>query len=160
MSNFTPVHGLVGGVLIALSLAILLVFTGRIAGLSGVLANALRGSNTDGPWRAYFLAGMLIVGAAFELASPATFEATTRVPLPVVALAGVLVGIGTRACNGCTSGHGLCGTSRPSKRSIVATATFFAVGVATATLTGAITSSGSAGARSSAERCAAPIVHS
>ncbi|MGE5181512.1 MAG: YeeE/YedE family protein [Acidobacteriota bacterium] len=138
MHDFTPVHGLVGGVLIALSLALLLLFTGRIAGLSGVLANALRGGNSDGPWRTYFLAGMLIVGGVFELASPATFEVGPRVPLPIVALAGVLVGVGTRACNGCTSGHGLCGASRPSKRSIVATATFFTVGVVTATLTGMI----------------------
>ncbi len=138
MHDFTPVHGLVGGVLIAASLAIMLLFTGRIAGLSGVLANALRGGNADGPWRAYFLAGMLGVGALFELASPHTFDAGSRVPLPVVALAGVLVGFGTRACNGCTSGHGLCGTSRPSKRSIVATITFFSVAVVTATVTGAL----------------------
>src|SRR5512135_1800597 len=111
MHDFTPLHGLVGGALIASSLAIMLLFTGRIAGLSGVLAGALRGNRADGPWRAYFLAGMLLVGAVFELASPSTFDAGARVPLPLVALAGVLVGLGTRACNGCTSGHGLCGTS-------------------------------------------------
>jgi uncharacterized protein len=138
MHDFTPLHGLIGGALIASSFAIMLLFTGRIAGLSGVLAGALRGGTRDGAWRSYFLAGMLIVGAVFELASPSTFDATTRVPLPLVALAGVLVGFGTRACNGCTSGHGLCGTSRPSKRSIVATITFFGIGVATATITGAL----------------------
>ena len=138
MHDFAPIHGLVGGALISLSLAIMLVFTGRIAGLSGVLAGCVREPLGDGAWRAYFLVGMLAVGAAFELAAPSTFDASARVPLPAVAIAGVLVGLGTRIGNGCTSGHGLCGTSRLSKRSIVATATFFAVGVATATITGAL----------------------
>ncbi len=138
MHDLTPLHGLVGGALIALSLAIMLLLTGRIAGLSGIFAGVLRGASSDGPWRAYFLAGMLGVGALFELAAPHTFDAGTRMPLPVVALAGALVGFGTRACNGCTSGHGLCGTSRPSKRSIVATITFFGVAVVTATVTGAL----------------------
>jgi uncharacterized membrane protein YedE/YeeE len=136
--DFTPLNAIVGGVLIALSLAIMLVLTGRIAGLSGVLAGVLRGPGGDWEWRAWFLAGMLAVGAAFELASPATFDATARAPLPLIAVAGALVGIGTRASNGCTSGHGLCGTTRLSKRSFIATATFFAVGVATATITGAV----------------------
>jgi len=74
----------------------------------------------------------------FELASPSTFDAGARVPLPVVALSGVLVGFGTRLCNGCTSGHALCGISRLSPRSIVATVTFFGIGIVTATVVGAI----------------------
>ncbi len=138
MHDFTPLHAIAGGALIALSLATMLLLTGRIAGLSGVLAGVLRGGNGDWEWRAWFLAGMLAVGAAFALASPATFDATARVPLPLVAVSGALVGIGTRASNGCTSGHGLCGTTRLSKRSFVATLAFFAVGVATATITGAV----------------------
>jgi uncharacterized membrane protein YedE/YeeE len=134
MHDFTPIHGLVGGALIAGSLALMLILTGRIAGLSGVLAGALAG---DG-WRIWFLAGALAVGAVFELAAPETFDAGARIPLWLVAVAGALVGAGTRLSNGCTSGHGLCGMSRLSKRSIVATCVFFAVGVATATLSGAI----------------------
>lgn len=137
MHDFTPVHGLVGGILIALSLAIMLLATGRIAGLSGIVAGLCRPSG-DWEWRAWFVAGMLAVGAVFQLAEPATFDTAPRVPLYLVAASGAIVGLGTRLCNGCTSGHGLCGTSRPSRRSIIATAVFFAVGVATATITGAI----------------------
>ena len=92
----------------------------------------------DWAWRAWFVTGMMIVGAAFELARPSTFDHGARVPLWLVAVSGLLVGLGTRASNGCTSGHGLCGMSRLSKRSIVATVVFFACGVATATISGAI----------------------
>ena len=132
-----PVAGIAGGVLIALSLAIMLLASGRIAGLSGVVAGLVR-TGEDWTWRAWFVAGMLAVGAVFEIVAPATYDAGTRVPLPLVAVAGVLVGFGTRLCNGCTSGHGLCGMSRLSKRSIVATIVFFGIGVAVATVTGMI----------------------
>ena len=138
MHDFTPIHAVVGGALIALSLAIMLVTTGRIAGLSGVFAGLVAGTRGDGAWRAWFIAGMLLVGVAFAVVEPATFDAGARIPLWGVAIAGVLVGVGTRMSNGCTSGHGLCGMSRLSKRSIIATMTFFAVGVATATITGAL----------------------
>ena len=136
MSGFTPIASVLGGALIALSLAIMLVTTGRIAGLSGVVAGLL--STGDRAWRAWFVAGMLAVGGVFELVRPHTFDTAARVPLPVVALAGVLVGLGTRLGNGCTSGHGLCGMSRLSKRSIIATVVFMGVGVATATITGMV----------------------
>lgn len=135
---FTPVHAVVGGALIALSLAVMLIATGRIAGLSGIFAGCLRVAPGDWGWRVWFVAGMLAVGGAFRLADPATFDVSARVPLPVVAVAGALVGLGTRAANGCTSGHGLCGMSRLSKRSILATCVFFGVGVATATIVGAL----------------------
>lgn len=110
----------------------MLVATGRIAGLSGVVSGLF--GDRDRAWRGYFVVRMLVVGAAFRLAGPATFDVGARVPLPLVALAGLLVGLGTRLSNGCTSGHGLCGMSRLSRRSIIATLTFFATGVATATL--------------------------
>jgi len=139
--DFTPVQALVGGALIATSLAIMLIATGRIAGLSGIFAGFIAGRRGDWAWRAWFITGMLIVGVAFELARPETFDHGARVPLWLVAASGVLVGLGTRASNGCTSGHGLCGISRLSKRSIVATMVFFAVGVATATITGLVTRS-------------------
>jgi uncharacterized membrane protein YedE/YeeE len=136
VNDFTPVHGVVGGVLIALSLALMLIGTGRIAGLSGVVALAFRGN--DRAWRVWFIAGMLAAGAAFELAAPHTFDAVAPRSLPIVAISGVLVGIGTRLSNGCTSGHGLCGVSRLSKRSIVATCVFFGVAVATASIAGGV----------------------
>ena len=135
MHDFTPVAALVGGALIALALAVMLIATGRIAGLSGIVAG-LASPSGDWEWRAWFVAGMLAVGAVFGIASPETFDASSRVPLPLVAVAGAIVGLGTRLCNGCTSGHGLCGTSRLSRRSLVATVVFFAVAVATATLVG------------------------
>ena len=117
----------------------MLIATGQIAGLSGVVGGLVRPAGAaDWAWRAWFAAGMLAAGGVFELASPATFDGESPMPLPVVALAGLLVGVGTRLANGCTSGHGLCGVSRLAKRSIVATMTFFAIGVATATITGAL----------------------
>lgn len=136
MHDFTPVQGIVGGALIALSLAIMLVATGRLAGLSGIVAGLL--TSGDRTWRLWYVAGMLAVGAVFEIVRPQTFDTAARVPLPVVAIAGVLVGLGTRLGNGCTSGHGLCGVSRLSKRSILATIVFMGVGVVTATITGMV----------------------
>jgi uncharacterized protein len=136
--DFTPVHALVGGALIATSLATMLIATGRIAGLSGVFAGFVAGTGGDREWRGWFIAGMMLVGAAFAVAEPTTFDAGARVPLWAVAASGILVGLGTRAGNGCTSGHGLCGLSRLSKRSLIATVTFFGFGVATATLSGAL----------------------
>jgi uncharacterized membrane protein YedE/YeeE len=148
--DFTPIHAIVGGALIATSLAIMLIATGRIAGLSGIFAGFVGGlgrrfgggfvaaERGDWAWRAWFVAGMMLVGGGFALAEPATFDAGARVPLWTVAASGVLVGLGTRASNGCTSGHGLCGMSRLSRRSLVATVTFFVFGVATATISGAL----------------------
>lgn len=138
MHDFTPVQALVGGTLIALSLAIMLIATGRIAGLSGIFAGFLAGAPGDRAWRGWFIAGMLVVGLVFAALHPATFDTHARVPLWAIAASGVLVGLGTRISNGCTSGHGLCGISRFSKRSLIATVVFFGVGVVTATLTGAL----------------------
>lgn len=138
MSSFTPVSALVGGAVIAISLAIMLLATGRIAGLSGVFAGTLRAAPGDWQWRIWFIGGMLAAGAAFAVGEPSAFDTGARVPLWLLAIAGALVGLGTRMSNGCTSGHGLCGMSRLSKRSIVATIVFFGVGVATATVTGMI----------------------
>jgi uncharacterized protein len=141
--GFTPVSALVGGALIATSLAVMLIATGRIAGLSGIFAGVLRTAPGDWAWRAWFVVGMFAVGGVFRIAEPATFDYSARVPLWLIAISGVLVGVGTRASNGCTSGHGLCGMSRLSKRSIVATMTFFAVGVGVATAIGALLRGGS-----------------
>jgi uncharacterized protein len=136
MQSFTPVGAIAGGALIALSLALMLVGAGRIAGLSGVFAGFLRPIPGDWSWRALFLAGAVAAGVAFAVVVPSTFDRASPFPLWSIAVSGVLVGVGTRMSNGCTSGHGLCGTSRLSRRSLVATAAFFLVGVATATLLG------------------------
>jgi uncharacterized membrane protein YedE/YeeE len=136
MSHFTPASAMVGGALIALSLALMLIGTGRIAGLSGIFAGFLRAQAGDWAWRALFLAGALAAGAGFLLVAPSSFDRVAPSPLWMVALSGVLVGVGTRLSNGCTSGHGLCGVSRLSPRSLVATAVFFVVGVLTATVIG------------------------
>lgn len=138
MSNFTPVSAAVGGALIALSLAMMLIGTGRLVGLSGLLAGFLRVPSGDWAWRAYFLVGMFGAGAIARVVEPALYDTAVRVPLWLVVVSAVLVGVGVRASNGCTSGHGLCGVSRLSKRSIAATMTFFAFGVATATLVGTV----------------------
>jgi hypothetical protein len=134
--DLQPLSGAVGGALIAFALAVMLIATGRLSGLSGIVGGLVTG--TDRRWRACYVAGMLAAGGAFAILHPSTFDVGARVPLPVVGLAGLLVGFGTRVSNGCTSGHGLCGISRLSKRSIVATMTFFAVGVVTATVVGAV----------------------
>lgn len=132
MHDFTPVHAALGGALIAAALAVMLVGTGRIAGLSGVIAGVAH--RRDREWHGWFVAGMLAVGVIVFRISPDAFDAHGPRALPVVAISGLLVGAGTRLANGCTSGHGLLGLSRRSPRSLVATAVFFGVAVATATL--------------------------
>lgn len=133
---------LLGGALIALSLGLMLLGTGRIAGLSGVLAGVLRGQRGDWAWRALFLAGMIAGGLAAARFLPGAYDTETRAGLGMAAVSGLLVGLGTRLANGCTSGHGVCGMSRLSKRSFVATAVFFGVGVITATVVGHFLRSG------------------
>lgn len=126
-----PLAGLVGGGLIGLSAALMLLGAGRIAGVSGIAARAfnIAGGSLPRGQAAAFLAGLplgaLVVGALTGAAPPA-FAA----PVPLI-LAGLLVGIGTRLGSGCTSGHGVCGLSRLSQRSFVAVATFMATGFAT-----------------------------
>jgi uncharacterized membrane protein YedE/YeeE len=121
---------LIGGALIGLAASLLLWSTGRIAGISGIVAELLLGARGDRAWRAAFLAGLVAAGVAFALFWPGAVGPSPRT-LPVVAVAGVLVGVGTRLGNGCTSGHGVCGISRLSPRSIVATLTFMATGILT-----------------------------
>lgn len=133
-----PLHGLAGGILIGLAAAMMLLGAGRIAGVSGITARATGLSRGDmslsSAWG--FLAGLplgaIIVALALGLV-PSKFA-----PWPVLVVAGLLVGFGTRMGSGCTSGHGVCGVSRLSQRSILATATFIAAGIATVTATGAL----------------------
>jgi uncharacterized membrane protein YedE/YeeE len=126
-------RGAMGGALIGVSASLMLILNGRVTGISGIL-NALmrKPDQTELPWRALFVVGLLLGGALMT-------AAFRQEPLPpsigVALLAGALVGIGTRLANGCTSGHGVCGVSRMSIRSLVATATFITTGALAVLLT-------------------------
>ena len=131
MTLNTAFMALGGGVLIGAASLLLMYGTGRIAGISGIVAGLA--NPVDRNWRASFVAGLLGGGGLMFLIAPQWFANNTGVALPVIAVAGVLVGIGTRLGSGCTSGHGVCGVSRFSGRSIVATLTFIGTGVITVT---------------------------
>lgn len=132
-TTFTPLNALVGGALIGLAATVLFAGIGRIAGISGMLNSALEERSERG-WRMLFLLGLLAgAGLWFAVGNP-PLPARTDFPLPWLLLAGLLVGFGTRLGNGCTSGHGICGLARLSKRSLVAVLVFMACGIATTTL--------------------------
>jgi uncharacterized membrane protein YedE/YeeE len=131
MQEFTPISSLVGGALIGLSASILLFTHGRIAGISGLYGGIFRRATPDRMLRIAFIAGLLFSGFAVRWIFPAAFDASIGATLPVALAAGLLVGFGTQLANGCTSGHGVCGISRLSMRSMVATATFMIAGIAT-----------------------------
>jgi len=127
------VSSLIGGVLIGLAASILLAANGRIAGISGMVAGLLPPQPGDWTFRVWFIAGLMLAGAAASLFAPQLLEASPR-SLGWLALAGLLVGSGTRLSGGCTSGHGVCGVSRLAPRSIVATLVFMGFGILTVTL--------------------------
>jgi uncharacterized membrane protein YedE/YeeE len=131
MDGFTPLSSLFGGALIGLAASVLLAFDGRIAGISGIVGGLLRPSGGDVAWRAAFVSGLLIGGVALRLTDPSALALTGIRPTSAVVVAGLLVGFGTRLGNGCTSGHGVCGVSRGSPRSIAATMAFMATGAMT-----------------------------
>jgi uncharacterized membrane protein YedE/YeeE len=131
LSAFTPWSSTLGGLLIGLASAGVLVAQGRVAGVSGICGQLLSPVRGDSAWRAGFLAGLVVVGAVGSWQFPTAFSLSGLPSLPLIMLAGLLVGFGTRLGNGCTSGHGVCGISRMSPRSLVATATFMAVAAAT-----------------------------
>jgi uncharacterized membrane protein YedE/YeeE len=129
-TNFTPWSSLAGGALIGLAATLFILLNGRIAGISGVVAGLLRPAKGDVLWRVAFIAGLVISPVLFQAAfeqPDIEVEASTL----TLIVAGVLVGIGTRYGSGCTSGHGVCGLSRRSPRSLVATAAFMASGFLT-----------------------------
>ena len=129
-SEFTPWASLFGGLLIGLSAALFVLFNGRIAGISGVLGGLLRPLRGDVAWRIAFLVGLLgapLVYGTFATLPEAHIDASTG----ILVVAGLLVGVGTRYGSGCTSGHGVCGLSRRSPRSLVATASFMLAGFVT-----------------------------
>lgn len=118
---------LAGGILLGCSAIILLLFNGRIAGISGILGGILTGPKSDRLWRGLFLIGMVSGGALGLAGSVADIPTELNSNPFILALAGLLVGMGTRIGNGCTSGHGICGIGRLSFRSLVATVVFMAV---------------------------------
>ncbi len=129
-SSFTPWSSLAGGVLIGIATAMFVLLNGRIAGISGVLGGLFKPSRGDVAWRVAFVLGLV--------AAPLAYALLSDVPRPridagtgALGLAGLLVGIGTRYGAGCTSGHGVCGLSRLSGRSLVATLAFMGAGFVT-----------------------------
>jgi uncharacterized membrane protein YedE/YeeE len=129
--SFTPLASLLGGALIGLAASALLWLDGKVAGISGIVGGLLSPSRGEVGWRVAFVAGLLTGGLALRRALPSAFTISIAEPLPLVLAAGVLVGFGTRLGNGCTSGHGVCGLSRGSARSLIATATFMVTGLLT-----------------------------
>jgi uncharacterized protein len=133
-TNFTPGPALLGGLLIGAAAAALLLVNGRILGVSGIIGGLLTPRTGDTAWRLWFIVGLLVPPLLLGLSG------TTDAPkflgsLGIIALAGLLVGFGSRMGSGCTSGHGICGVGRLSKRSIVATLCFMLTAFATVYLT-------------------------
>lgn len=130
------IRALQGGALIGVSASLMLAFNGRVTGISGIVGGLVVPKPGDVAWRALFVAGLLLGGFVALAVSPAAFSRGAATP-GVVALAGLLVGFGTRVGNGCTSGHGVCGIARLSPRSLAATVTFITAGAVTVFATGA-----------------------
>lgn len=131
MHNLTPLSGLVGGALIGLASALMMLLAGRIAGISGILGGLIAPRANDRGWRLAFIAGLIAAPLVAALSGAALPAPTMPASLTLVAIGGLLVGFGTRMGGGCTSGHGVCGIARLSARSIVATVIFMAVAVVT-----------------------------
>jgi uncharacterized membrane protein YedE/YeeE len=129
-SAFTPASALIGGAIIGAAAALFAVLNGRIAGVSGILGGLVRPQAGDISWRMAFVAGLIAAPLAWALFA-ALPEIRVDASVPVLVAAGLLVGVGTRYGGGCTSGHGVCGVSRMSPRSIAATLVFMAAGFAT-----------------------------
>jgi uncharacterized protein len=134
LAHFTPLPALAGGLLIGLAVTLLVLGNGRIAGISGILGGLLDTTSGDRGWRAAFVLGLFAAPWIFKLFTALPAVAIASSP-PVLVVAGLLVGIGTRYASGCTSGHGVCGLSRGSIRSLAATATFMAMGFLSAFVT-------------------------
>ena len=125
---------LLGGVLIGLAVSLMLYLNGRIAGVSGIINGSLSFKKNDFLWRVSFIAGLFVAGLIIKRFWPDSLTSTITRSNTVIILAGLLVGIGTVMGGGCTSGHGICGLSRLSVRSIVATLIFMGFGILSATL--------------------------
>jgi uncharacterized membrane protein YedE/YeeE len=128
MSFLAILHGLIGGVLIGIAASALLVLDGRIAGVSGIVGGLMPPRQPDAAWRALFVTGLVLGGLCLGLLIADPFHGLAETPIAILVPAALLVGFGAGLGNGCTSGHGVCGVSRLSPRSIVATVTFILAG--------------------------------
>lgn len=131
VTEFTPYSALLGGFLIGLSAVLLMLFNGRIAGMTGILSGVLPPLSGDWQWRAAFIAGAIAGPIAYGLVSGNELALGQPVPLAMQVIGGVIVGVGVTYSSGCTSGHGVCGMARFSRRSFAATCVFMAATVAT-----------------------------
>ncbi len=132
---FTPLASTAGGMLIGAASALLLLGKGRVAGISGIVGGLFRPTSDDVAWRVTFVAGLLTSGLLLAQVNGALFASSVQRSPTTLAVAGLLVGFGTRMGQGCTSGHGVCGISRFSARSLAATLTFMAAGFVTVFIT-------------------------
>ncbi|GAA0300169.1 YeeE/YedE family protein [Psychrosphaera haliotis] len=132
LTEFTPISASIGGALIGIASAILLVVFGKVAGISGAVQSLLNPLQKGAGWKLVFVAGLLIAGVIVQLVQPELLVGEMDLPLWLIVVAGLLVGVGTSLANGCTSGHGVCGMSRFSARSWVATITFMVIAFITA----------------------------
>ncbi len=135
MENFTPVSALIGGLLIGASAALFLVLNGRVAGISGILGGLLHPVRSEIGWRLAFLTGLFVAPLVYVAVGGALPPVDLDASLPLLIVAGLIVGFGTRLGAGCTSGHGVCGIGRGSPRSLAATAVFMATAIATLFIT-------------------------
>ena len=131
--HFTPWASLSGGIVLGMASAMFILLNGRILGISGILGGLLPPKTDDSLWRVAFLLGLFAAPLVFTALAPAGFASAPRIDATewTVLAAGLLVGIGTRYASGCTSGHGVCGLSRMSPRSLVATLSFMGAGFVT-----------------------------
>jgi uncharacterized protein len=130
MADFTPISAAIGGALIGLGATLLMLLTGRIAGISGIFGGLLPSQADDRGWRLAFIAGLILAPLAAGLVGHPLAPPRLPASWGIIIAAGLLVGFGTRLGSGCTSGHGICGIARLSARSLVATAAFVATAMA------------------------------
>ncbi len=131
MTSFTPLTSAIGGALIGVSATMMLMLNGRVAGIVSIFGGVVHPTKGDFLWRLLFVAGLVIGGAMLVALRPSAVTAIPGTSMLVTIVAGLLVGFGSRLGAGCTSGHGVCGISRWSKRSIAATTIFMATAAAT-----------------------------
>ena len=135
MANFTPLSAAIGGALIGLASVLLMLLTGRIAGISGIFGGLLNPRFGEIGWRIAFIAGLILAPLIAGLIGYGMHPPQMPASWTVIIAAGVLVGFGTRLAGGCTSGHGICGMARLSARSIAATVIFMVVAITTVAVT-------------------------
>lgn len=131
MTDFTPFSSLFGGVLIGLSALLVMFLFGRVAGISGISARALKQPLAESTWRVSFIVGLIVAPLLIQVFVDIEIEQTVSSNLVLMVFAGLLVGVGTVLGSGCTSGHGVCGLARLSSRSLVAVVTFMVSAAAT-----------------------------